>query len=819
MSDLGTLTVNFAANTNPLTAGIGLAQKAISGLANMGPIGMVGAGLLAVGAVAIAVGAKTVKMAGDFQSSMTSLVTGAGESQKNIGLVGDGILALAGQTGTATKDLAAGMYMIESAGYHGAAGLLVLKAAAEGAKVGNASLADVANGVTTAMTDYSKSGLTAAQATNTLIATVAQGKTHMGDLAKALSTILPSASAAGVGLNDVMGAMATMTGEGVPAAQAATFLRQTILGLVAPSAGTVKALQSVGLTTAQVSDEMKKSLPDALKMITDAVGKKFPEGSAQYVDAIKKISGGSKTMQGMLDLTGDHMKTFVGNVGKIGSAVKSGGSSIQGWSLIQQDFNQRMAQARGAMEAFGITIGTALLPVISNMIGGLNTVITAIGRVVGFFQQNEAAALSLLVPLGALGGYFVFLGVSAVASFIAAAPAMIAGFIAGAAAAWTMAAGVIAATWPFLLIGAAIGLLVIGIILLVQHWGTVVSFLSSTWASFASWFMGALTAVGAFFTSVWNGIITGLRAAWDFIVNVVKIGMLVVFGAIFAPIIAIVALFAWLYAHNTYFKELMDAIVNFVKVGTVWLVAAWQNTVTWLAGAWQKVAGIATAVWSAIAAFITAEVGRAVSWLQGAWTSAVGFLGGIWTTIATGVSQMWSTIAGFFASAWGTYISGPLTSLWAQITGFVSGWAGQAVQWGVNLIQGFINGIMSMLGSVGSAIGNVASTVANFLGFHSPVKEGPGRDLDVWGPNMVKGFARGVTLAKPILTAALNMTLSPFATLSTEHYSQAAGGSGGTASGVAPGPVTIIIEQDGRPMAKWLAPHLVGELRLKTGAR
>ena len=52
-------------------------------------------------------------------------------------------------------------------------------------------------------------------AVNTLIATVANGKTHMEDLASSLSQVLPTASSAKVGLNDVMGAMATMTGEGV----------------------------------------------------------------------------------------------------------------------------------------------------------------------------------------------------------------------------------------------------------------------------------------------------------------------------------------------------------------------------------------------------------------------------------------------------------------------------------------------------------------------------------------------------------------------------------------------------------------------------
>src|SRR4029077_8521193 len=147
---------------------------------------------------------------GDFNAGLTTLVTGAGESKKNLQLIHDGILAMSPDVGQMTDNLIAGEYMIESAGQHGVQALNTLRDAAEGAKVGAASLADVANGVTTEMTDYAGSHLTSAQATNNLIATTAAGKTHLGDLANAMASILPTASAMGIKLMDVSGAMATM---------------------------------------------------------------------------------------------------------------------------------------------------------------------------------------------------------------------------------------------------------------------------------------------------------------------------------------------------------------------------------------------------------------------------------------------------------------------------------------------------------------------------------------------------------------------------------------------------------------------------------
>lgn len=254
-----------------------------------GPAKLAASGLLAIASAAAAVAVKTVQMAANWQTSLTQLVTGAGESQSNLALVSNGMLNMAVATGTTTQQLSAGMYQIESAGYHGANGLMVLQNAAEGAKVGNADLAAVANGTTTALTDYGMAASQSASVVNDLIATVANGKTTMQALSTSLANILPVSSATGVSLKDTSAALATMTGEGVPAAQAATFLRQTLLALNAPTTAASKQLAEVGLTTQQISDKMKQSLPAALQMITNAVAKKFPVGSAKYIAALKNI--------------------------------------------------------------------------------------------------------------------------------------------------------------------------------------------------------------------------------------------------------------------------------------------------------------------------------------------------------------------------------------------------------------------------------------------------------------------------------------------------------------------------------------------------
>ena len=146
---------------------------------------------------AVAIGVASVKIAGDFQESTTQLVTGAGESEKSLGKVRDGLLSMAPAVGMGPVALSKAMFLVESAGYHGAQGLNVMKAAAEGAKVGGAEATVVADGLTTALNDYQIPASKAAEVTSKLVTSVALGKTRMADLSAALATVLPVASTAG----------------------------------------------------------------------------------------------------------------------------------------------------------------------------------------------------------------------------------------------------------------------------------------------------------------------------------------------------------------------------------------------------------------------------------------------------------------------------------------------------------------------------------------------------------------------------------------------------------------------------------------------
>ena len=170
MTDLQGITVKFGGDLSALASSVVGASAPVAGF-----------GLAVVGAAAL-----SVKAAGDWQASITALHTGAGELSSNLASDSASMLKMAVDTGTATSQLAAGMFMINSSGQKGSQALLTLRDAAEAAKVGNADLGVVAKGVTAIMTDYASANVTAAQAANSLVATVSDGETTMQDLSASL---------------------------------------------------------------------------------------------------------------------------------------------------------------------------------------------------------------------------------------------------------------------------------------------------------------------------------------------------------------------------------------------------------------------------------------------------------------------------------------------------------------------------------------------------------------------------------------------------------------------------------------------------------
>ncbi len=548
-----------------------------------------------IGAVAgVVVAGAAVKMAADFESATTRLITSAGETEKNIGTVRDGLLEMAGQVGFTAEELAKGMYTVESAGFHGAEGLTVLKAAAQGAKAENADLKTTTDAVTTSLLDYHQGADKAALVMSQLVTGVSKGKTTLEELAGSLHNITPLAANMHIAFSDVVGALSSMTAHGVSADQASQNLASTLRSLIKPTAQQTNELAGLGFNAAKLSDDLgSKGLTGTVKEISDVILSKmgpsgkvmldslntsaraaqdadiafktlqpatqnlateFKNGAAgskgfaeatkglsedqrvqlaqweklykatqgfntilkgggaevqNYTQALGMAMGTSEGLNTALMLTGENAQTVQDNVKAVADTVTEEGNAVAGTAAVHDTLNQQLSDIKGSASAMMISLGDLLLPVIK-------VVAKAFADFTQFLVAHKVAAAALGVIIGTV---------------------LVAAFIAWAGAAWTAAAGVIAATWPILVIITAIGLLVAAILWVIHHWQLLGDEIKSVMTSIGNWFkaridwivntwndfIGFLTRVRDAIIGIgehmWDGMVNGLKAALNWIID------------------------------------------------------------------------------------------------------------------------------------------------------------------------------------------------------------------------------------------------------------------------------------------------------------
>ncbi len=759
-----------------------------------GLIGLTSGQLLGAAAAAGVVAGVTVKMAADFESSTTRLVTSAGEARSNLDADRDGILKMAGAVGYSAEELSKALYTVNSGGQHGAEGLKVLQAAAEGAKTENASLVTVADAVTSVLQDYHLKADDAATVTSKLVAATGAGKTTFQELAGSMASVLPVASANHVSLNDILGDLASMTVHGMSAQQAAQNLTDVINHMAGPTMVQSKELAVFGINAQNLSADLgtkglsgtlneiaaaiqSKMGPGSTKVITDLttalhslppavqeVASKVLDGTStmgefskaashldvigskqaksfatlagsfhqigsetlsggqimqSYSGALQKATGDSTGLRTALMLTGENSGTTSKAIGAVSGAATEAGNHVKGWGEIQETFNQRASQAGASLGALGISIGEKLLPVVSTMMD-------VVSHVTQFLADNQVAATAVAIVVGVV---------------------LVAAFVALGIAAGTAAVGVIAATWPILLIIAAVALLAYGIYELVSNWSSVVSFFQGIWSgvesvfdSVVGWFGDRINDIGDFFSGLWDnitGIFGGIGAWFGQRVDDV-VGFFTSLPAKAGSALASLG--------STIGGAVSDAASSLVKP----FVDGWNTVVAFFSQSPRRIGeeighagaelvkaganliinlnnGILSA-WHAVLTFFTVTVPNAVvTAFVAATTWLINTGVNIITGLNNGILTAWHAVLTFFT----------VTVPNAVVTAFVT-----ATTWlintGVNIITGLNNGILTAWHAVVAWFTALPGNITSFL-------VGAAAWLITTGRDVLNGFLSGVT--------------------------------------------------------------------------
>lgn len=338
----------------------------------------------------VAAGAVATKLASDFDSEMTKIVTLVGVAESQVNDWRRALLEMGPAVGKGPQELARALFVVTSAGQRGAEALQIVERAAKASAAGLGDTAEIARTVTAAMQAYGPEALSAERATDILVATVREGNLEASSLAGALGRVLGIAAQVGVSFDQVGAFIATFTRLGVGAEEAVVALRGVLTTMIAPSQGARDALASVGLSAEDLRVSIvEKGLARTLVDLVSAF-----RGNAT---ALSAVIPNVRALSGVLGTAAAQGEEFLDVADSI---TNSTGVLDDAFERVEKTTAFTFAQLRANLEALAIAVGDALAPTINGLVRSLLPMLRTLQGMDEEFIRNTARALALAAALG-----------------------------------------------------------------------------------------------------------------------------------------------------------------------------------------------------------------------------------------------------------------------------------------------------------------------------------------------------------------------------------------------------------------------------------
>lgn len=274
-------------------------------------------------------------------------------------------------------EAAKALYSIVSAGHDGADGMKILEVSAKAAVGGLTETETAADAITTILNAYKMSAEEAGTVSDQLFTTVRLGKTTFGELGASIAQVAPIAAAYGISIDQVLGAVASLTKQGTPTAQAMTQIRAAIQG-----------------TAGELGDAafQGRTFQEALQLINEKAG-----GSASKM---KEMLGTDEGLAATLALTGKNAKSAASDLGELQSSL---GATEAAFEKMKDEVGNQMTLLSNNIQAALRPMGEMILKEVSGIAKSFNEAFES-----GDLERSLTTLKSLLeVSAAAWGAYKV----------------------------------------------------------------------------------------------------------------------------------------------------------------------------------------------------------------------------------------------------------------------------------------------------------------------------------------------------------------------------------------------------------------------------
>ena len=274
-------------------------------------------------------------------------------------------------------ELLAASYDVASAGFTDAAeASQVLEASALGAVGGMSDLGTVSDAVTSVLNAYGLEADKATKIVDGFIQTQNDGKIIVDQYARQIGRIAPTAKSAGISIDELNAAIATITAQGVPVEQTFTGLNQAIVSILKPTGEAEKIAKKLGIEFNAAALEAK-----GFGGILDQIA-----GSGATTDQLAKLFGSVEAMKAVFPLINDDLVKFNQN---LENQAEASGVALKATDEFQGTLSQQFSNLINQVGNLTRALDEVLGPALKDILGTVGNIVNKFTEAVSLMRDLQ----------------------------------------------------------------------------------------------------------------------------------------------------------------------------------------------------------------------------------------------------------------------------------------------------------------------------------------------------------------------------------------------------------------------------------------------
>jgi TP901 family phage tail tape measure protein len=349
---------------------------------------------IVVAAVTMLIGvySKASAMAAQFDSAMRKANVTAQETGEGYRKMSADILEAAASSNMAgaTQQAPEAFNKLISSGLTKDASLEALNPTLEAAKAGYTDVATVAKAAAATM---SSSGANVTRTYDVLFATLNKGNAEFADIANYLPKIIPGAKDAGFELEQVAGAYAFLTAQGMNAEASSTGLMNVFKALkdndIINGSKSKMGLKRLGIDVFDAQGKTK-ALVDVMEQLRGKMDGLNNDQKVKFLDQIgfdQEAGTAIASFTQNMDKLRDTVNFTTNSAGQLKAAIEAAGSPMDSWDQIGNRIDATFIQVGTTVNESLGSIGTWLAPIVDNVLPKLGSIFSGIWEVVSSIAE------------------------------------------------------------------------------------------------------------------------------------------------------------------------------------------------------------------------------------------------------------------------------------------------------------------------------------------------------------------------------------------------------------------------------------------------